>query len=208
MEAQGFSLGLLFYRENAMILRIDHIAIAVRDYPKARAFFDALFNTVPGAAATVDSTKYHWQLMSVGDLSRLELLSPTGEGSFLDGFLKNKEGGVHHITVQTRDIKEARQRLDELSIPYFGYNEYPGGVWNELFIHPKDAFGVLIQIAEFRSEDWLNPALGLKDGKKWQASRTEKGANLTVAHPGGATFTLELDKTEIKNLINDLSAMI
>jgi hypothetical protein len=35
-----------------------------------------------------------------------------------------------------------------------------------------------------------------------------KGANLTIAHPGGATFTLDLDKSEIKHLIDDLSAMI
>ncbi len=190
-----------------MILRIDHVAIAVRDYDKARAFFDALFDAVPGASATVDPTKYHWQLLSVGDLSRLEILSPTGDGSFLDGFLKNREGGVHHITVQTRDIREARKKLDELSIPYFGYNEYPGGVWNELFIHPKDAFGVLIQIAEFRSSDWLNPCLQIPGGRSYRVERTETGADLTLAHPGGGTVTVALGRDEIKELIDELAAV-
>ncbi len=191
-----------------MILRIDHVSLAVRDYPKARAFFDTLFGAVPGASATVDSTRYHWQIMSVGDLSRLELLTPTGEGSFLDGFLKKKEGGVHHITFQTSDIKETRRRLDEMGVPYFGYNEYPGGVWNELFIHPKDAFGVLIQIAEFTAQDWLNSSLSLEDGKKYTVTATDTGADLTFAHPGGGTVTLPLDKSELESLVKDLSKAI
>jgi methylmalonyl-CoA/ethylmalonyl-CoA epimerase len=191
-----------------MILRIDHVSLAVRDYPKARAFFDTLFSAVPGASSTVDATRYHWQIMSVGDLSRMELLTPTGEGSFLDGFLKNREGGVHHITFQTRDIKETRQRLDELGIPYFGYNEYPGGVWNELFIHPKDAFGVLIQIAEFTPGDWISPALALEGGKKWALTPTEKGADLTLSHPGGGTFTLDLTREELAHLVKELSSAL
>ena len=191
-----------------MILRIDHVSLAVRDYPKARAFFDTLFGAVPGASATVDSTRYHWQIMSVGDLSRLELLTPTGHGSFLDGFLRNKEGGVHHITFQTSDIKETRRQLDEMGVPYFGYNEYPGGVWNELFIHPKDAFGVLIQIAEFTAQDWLNSSLSLEDGKKYTVTATDTGADLTFAHPGGGTVTLPLDKSELESLVKDLSKAI
>ena len=77
-----------------------------------------------------------WQIFSLGDLSRLEIISPTGEGSFLDGFLKDKEGGVHHITLQTPDLREAMANLDKQGIPFFGYNEYPGGVWKGIFIHP------------------------------------------------------------------------
>lgn len=210
MEAGGNFPGLFFFIERRpfMILRIDHVSLAVRDYPKARAFFDTLFGAVPGASATVEATRYHWQIMSVGDLSRLELLTPTGEGSFLDGFLKNKEGGVHHITFQTRDIVETRQKLDEMGIPYFGYHEYPGGVWNELFIHPRDAFGVLIQIAEFKAEEWLNPSLALTDGKRWTVTATETGVDLVVAHPGGGTVTVALDKGEIDALVKDLSRAI
>ncbi|MBW2196957.1 MAG: hypothetical protein JRF58_03670 [Deltaproteobacteria bacterium] len=46
------------------------------------------------------------------------------------------------------------QKLEDHNIPYFGYNEY-ADFWKEIFIHPKDAFGVLIQIAEFDPDDWL-----------------------------------------------------
>ncbi len=141
-----------------MISRIDHIAIAVKDYDKAYNFFSTLLGAVPGSSSTDDNMKYLWQNLYLGDLSRLELLTPVGAGSFLEGFLSKKEGGVHHISLQTPDIKKAAGFLDRQGIPYFGYREY-GTIWKELFIHPKHAFGVLIQIAEFNADDWLAPAV-------------------------------------------------
>jgi methylmalonyl-CoA/ethylmalonyl-CoA epimerase len=191
-----------------MILRIDHIAIAVRDCRKAQSFFSSIFDLVPGASSEVHEKKYVWQLMSLGDLSRLELLCPTGEGSFLDGFLKNREGGVHHITLQTDDIVKARQRLDDLGIPYFGVNEYSDNYWKELFIHPRDAFGVLIQIAEFTAADWLSPDVNLQSGHKWRLEQNGECADLTLAHPGGGTVTVGLDRQEIRRLIDDLQTML
>lgn len=187
-----------------MLLRIDHIAIAVRDYPAARNFFETLSTLVPGASATDETKKYTWQLLSLGDLSRLELLSPTGEGSFLDSFLKNREGGFHHITLQTGDIQEAKSRLEQNGIPYFGYNEYPGNVWKELFIHPKHAFGVLIQIAEFQADHWLAPSLHLKQGKKWELTSGADGVGIKFAHPGGGTVTLDLTRDEVRQLMDEL----
>ena len=106
-------------------------------------------------------TKFFWQIFSLGDLSRLEIISPTGAGSFLDGFLKEREGGVHHITLQTPDIRQAMAHLEQQGIAFFGYNEYPGGVWKEIFIHPRHAFGVLIQIAEFKAAEWLSESVNL-----------------------------------------------
>ncbi len=101
-----------------MIARIDHIAIAVKDYEKAESFFAGLLGGVPGSGARDDSMGYFWQNIWLGDLSRLELLAPTAGGSFLEGFLKKKDmGGVHHITLQTPDIKSAAASLNAPAFP-------------------------------------------------------------------------------------------
>lgn len=102
-----------------MISRIDHIAIAVSDYDRAFRFFSLLLGGVPGTSSTVDGMNYFWQNLYLGDLSRLELLRPTGPGSFLDGFLAKKEGGVHHMTLQTPDIKNAAAILEKKRHPLF-----------------------------------------------------------------------------------------
>lgn len=192
-----------------MIQRIDHVSIAVRDYDKALDFFTRILGAIPGSYARDDySMRYLWQINSLGDLSRLELISPTGAGSFLDGFLKDREGGVHHITLQTSDIQHARTVLDENGIPYFGYNEYPGGVWKELFIHPRHAFGVLIQIAEFTADDWLSERVRMPMGKKFAVEKTAGGCTLTLAHPGGGTMTCELTQDEAAALSASLKEIL
>ncbi len=187
------------------LLRLDHVAIAVRDFEKAHAFFTKVFGAVPGTFSEVPGMNYIWKNYALGDLSRMELLGPTAPDSFLDGFLKTREGGVHHMTFQTPDIQEARAALEANGIPYFGYNEYVGGVWKELFIHPRDAFGVLIQIAEFTADDWLAPEVKLPGGKRFHVEKGAHGAVLTMEHPGGGMARFELTRAEIDALIKELS---
>jgi methylmalonyl-CoA/ethylmalonyl-CoA epimerase len=190
-----------------MINRIDHISIAVKDYDNARHFFQNVLGAIPGASAQDNNMRYAWQIFSFGDLSRLELIHPTAQGGLLNNFLKkHKNGGLHHISLQTPDIKKAKQILKKHKIAYFGYNEY-GDIWKEIFIHPKDAFGVLIQIAEFHPDDWLNPSIVLPKGKKWEVKKEEKGCTLSFAHPGGGNVRVELTTAEVNQLINDLEQL-
>ena len=186
-----------------MILRIDHVSLAVRDYEKAFSFFTTLFGAVSGPRADDPSMKYLWHITSLGDLSRFELIAPTGAGSFLDGFLEDREGGVHHVTLQTPDIRKAKMTLEKKGVPFFGYREY-GPLWKELFIHPKDAFGVLVQIAEFEPDDWLAPEVRMPPGRKWIVSKSGAGVTLAMKHPGGGKVEIELSRDEAAGLMDDL----
>lgn len=187
-----------------MFSRIDHISIAVKDYQKARRFFQKILGAVPGAGAENYDEKIFWQIFSLGDLSRLELIYPTEQGGLLDKFLKRKkDGGVHHLTIQTPDIRQAKKVLNKYNIPYFGDNEYDG-VWKEIFIHPKDAFGVLIQIAQCNPDDWLDKSVKFPNGQKWAVSKKEKGCTLSLRHPGGGKVNVELTPAEIQNLTREL----
>ncbi len=187
-----------------MISRIDHVSVAVNDIDKAVRFFTEILGAKPGAGETDPAMKYSWRVFSLGDLSRFELLNPTGEGSFLDHFLeKHPAGGAHHITLETPDLQEAARTLERHGIPYFGFND-KADKWKELFIHPKDAFGVLIQIAQFNPDDYLDASVRLRPGKKWVIEKTGEGANIRFAHPGGGTMETDLTRSEIKALIDDL----
>ena len=187
-----------------MISRIDHVSLAVRDPEKAYRFFTTILGAVPGASATDLTTKYRWQIMSLGDLSRIEILNPTGQGSFLDNFLKTKDGGVHHITMQTPNIRDAMKQLDDHGVPYFGYYEYVGAYWKEIFIHPKHAFGVLIQISEFKADDWLAESEKFPPDQKYSVEKTDNGCALRFAHPGGGKADIRLTSEEMRQLIRDL----
>lgn len=191
-----------------MISRIDHIAIAVRDYEKARHFFEEVLGALPGMHADDADKRFYWRTFSLGDLSRLELLAPTGEGSFLDGFLSKREGGFHHITMQTPDLEAAIAHLENHGIPYFGKHAYPDGSWKEIFIHPKDACGVLVQIAEFDPGDWTAENAKMPAGRRWAIERGGGGFRLVLAHPGGGKAAVSLSKEEVNDLIQSLQAAV
>ncbi|MFC1886208.1 VOC family protein [Thermodesulfobacteriota bacterium] len=188
-----------------MISRIDHVSIAVKNYEKAFDFFHHVLGAVPGKGGDETDLKFYYRVFSLGDLTRIEIIKPLEEGSFLENFLNNKkEGGVHHITLEVPDIRAFKQTLDDINVPYFGYSEERSD-WKELFIHPKDAFGVLIQIAEFDPEVYLDASVKFPKEEKWSVQKNNTGAAVDFAHPGGGKVRIELTRAEIDLLIQDLS---
>ena len=188
-----------------MISRIDHVSLAVNDRDKALHFFQNILGAIPGADMVDDHLNFRWTIFSLGDLSRLEIINPSGEGSFLEGFLSDKkDGGIHHMTLETPNIEAAMKVLDENNIPYFGRNDI-GEIWKELFIHPRDAFGVLIQIAQFNPGDWLGEEVKFPAGTRWNVDKNDGGCCLTLAHPGGGKVALQLTRDEMDQLKNDLA---
>jgi methylmalonyl-CoA/ethylmalonyl-CoA epimerase len=142
--------------EEAVIRRIDHIAIAVRDLKKAKAFFIDMLGGRELFSAPVEKQKFRWTTIELGTSCFIELIDPLEEEGFLHRFLQQRGEGPHHITIQVRDIQETQRVLENRGVPTFGLAEtFPN--WKELYIHPKHAFGTLIQFAEFNPLEWVNP---------------------------------------------------
>ena len=139
-----------------MIRRIDHVSIAVRDLQKAKTFFLDGLGGQELFSMPMNDQKYRWTTIELGTSCLLELIDPLEKDGFLQRFLETRGEGPHHITVQVNNIQETRRTLEERGIPTFGYSEALPG-WKELFIHPRDAFGTLIQFAEFNPLDWIKP---------------------------------------------------
>lgn len=79
-----------------------------------------------------------------GSSVRLEVLSPAGEGGFLERFLERGGSALHHLTFEVEDIERAAEALRGRGIEPFRRRTGPG--WQKLFIHPRDSGGVLIQL--------------------------------------------------------------
>ena len=154
-----------------MIRRIDHISIAVRDLEKARNFFLDILGGKELFSAPVPQQKFRWTTIELGTSCFIELIDPLERDGFVHRFLETRGEGPHHVTLQVDDLKEIHRTLEEKGIPTFGYAEpFPG--WKELYIHPKNAFGTLIQFAEFNPLDWINP--GYIPPSYWEFAPAQK----------------------------------
>jgi methylmalonyl-CoA/ethylmalonyl-CoA epimerase len=77
---------------------------------------------------------------------KVELVTPIGEG-FVSRFLDRRGEGIHHITLTVTDLRSQVDRMRAGGIdPVMVDLEDPH--WREAFIHPKNAHGVLVQLAE------------------------------------------------------------
>lgn len=138
---------------------IERIALAVPDLQKAQTFFEDWFGAKFQPEEFIEDMGIRYRPFEIGD-SRMELLEPTREDSPVARFLAAKGGpGVHHVTFEVDDLDEAVAELEQRGgrIAYrHSYDKgvtFEGHVWREAFIHPKDAFGVLIHLAEKKPPD-------------------------------------------------------
>ncbi len=129
-----------------MILKIDHLGIAVKDLTAAKRAYEALGFTIE-SEHDVPTEKVKTAFITVGE-SHLELLEPTDPSSVIAKFLE-KRSGLHHICVLVDDIEKSMaemkaagaQLLDE--VPRIG-----AGGCRVAFIHPKSAAGVLLELKQ------------------------------------------------------------
>lgn len=111
---------------------------------------------------------------------RIELLRPNRveENDFLRRFLDRHGPGPHHLTFKVPDIEAAIERCRDLDIEPVGV-DLRDPHWKEAFIHPRDALGIVIQLAQPSGEGWEAPSAP----RELPPSRTSSPATLTyVAH--------------------------
>ncbi len=130
--------------------RLNHVALATADVEKAAAFY----RDVLGAEVSEPKPMPEHGVTTVFvrlPNSALELLEPLGEDSPVSGFLKRAtSGGMHHLCCEVDDILAARDRVREQGVRILGDGEPSIGAHGlpVLFLHPKDCFGVLIELEE------------------------------------------------------------
>jgi methylmalonyl-CoA/ethylmalonyl-CoA epimerase len=136
--------------ENAMIGRLNHVAIAVPDLDAAAAQYR---NALGAKVGEPQDEPDHGVTVIFIELpnTKIELLYPLGENSPINGFLeKNPSGGIHHVCYEVDDIIAARDHLKETGARVLGSGEPKIGAHGKpvLFLHPKDFNGCLVELEQ------------------------------------------------------------
>jgi methylmalonyl-CoA/ethylmalonyl-CoA epimerase len=136
------------------VKRVERVALAVENLEAARAYFEKCFGAQFCPEENIEDMGIRYQPFDIGE-SKMELLQATREDSPVAKFLKANGGpGVHHITYEVDDLDAAIEEFQARSGRIAYRHTYKPGVtfegyvWREAFVHPKDAFGVLIHFAE------------------------------------------------------------
>ena len=137
-------------KENRMIGRLNHVAIAV---PDLEAAADQYRNALGANVGAPQDEPDHGVTVIFIELpnTKIELLYPLGEDSPIQGFLdKNPAGGIHHVCDEVEDILAARDKLKATGARVLGNGEPKIGAHGKpvLFLHPKDFNGCLVELEQ------------------------------------------------------------
>lgn len=129
-----------------MLLKIEHIGIAVKDIVASNKIFEDILGVAPYKEEKVESEHVITSFFKSGE-SKIELVQATHPDSAIARFLEKNKEGMHHIAFLVEDIYAEIERLKTMG--YQMINETPKkGADGKLiaFLHPKSSGGVLIEL--------------------------------------------------------------
>ena len=139
------------------VVRVDHVAVAVRSIEAALPLFRDLLGGefLHGGNEPEPLGIRTIQLAMPNDL-RIELLQPCTPDSYLHAVLDKRGEGVHHITVFVADIHGALAALEEAGIETVDTDLETDPAWLQTYVRPRSGFGIVWQIVQ-SADDWSVP---------------------------------------------------
>lgn len=125
--------------------RLDHTSMAVESIEEILPLME-LVGAEFLEGADNERNGFRWVQYHLAG-GKLEFIAPTRPDSFLAAFLERRGPGLHHLTFKVRNLDEAVAAAEKRG--YRVVDRHRGRNWEEAFLHPRSAHGVLIQLASW-----------------------------------------------------------
>ena len=128
------------------IKRIDHVALVVDDIDKALAFWQEALGIPLEHQEDNPREQSLIAFLPVSE-SEIELVQPTSDDSGVAKYLQKRGPGMHHICLEVDDIEAMLARLKAKGVQLIHEEPVLADTGKKYaFIHPKAAFGVLVEL--------------------------------------------------------------
>jgi methylmalonyl-CoA/ethylmalonyl-CoA epimerase len=132
----------------SVLTEIDHVAIAVSDLDAAVAYYRDTFGCDVAHREVVEQDGVEEVLLKVAD-SYIQLLTPVRDDSPVAKYLGKKGEGIHHVGYRVDDCAAALERVKAEGHQVIDEAPRPGSRGTTVaFVHPKTAFGTLIELVQ------------------------------------------------------------
>ena len=131
-----------------MILKIDHLGIAVNSINEGRNFWSDILGLAFAGTETVPEQRVTTGFFPVGQ-SEVELLESTDADGPVAKFIAKKGQGIHHVAFRVENIEQALAELKQKGIQLIDEKPRQGAGGAKIaFLHPKATNGVLVELCE------------------------------------------------------------
>lgn len=130
------------------LTEVDHVAIAVRDLDAAIKWYEEAFAATVAHREVVERDGVEEALLAVAD-SYIQLLTPSRGDSPVAKFLDTRGEGIHHVGYRVTDCAAALEEVVATGARAIDAEPRPGSRGTTVaFLHPKTAFGTLIELVQ------------------------------------------------------------
>lgn len=132
----------------AKVKRVDHVAVLVEDLDKPLSFWRDSLGLEGARVKEIPEENARIAFLPIGD-DLVELVMPTNADSGIAKYLQKHGPGMHHICLEVDDIDGMLVKLKDAGVPLVNETARTGvGGKKYAFIHPKGAYGVLVELYE------------------------------------------------------------
>ena len=130
---------------NPAAVSFDHVAIAVEQITDPwPVFADALGGRYRDRGV---SSGFGWTQLRFANGFVIEGIHPESGADFLRRFLDRSGPGPHHLTFTVPSLRDTTDALGAAGFGVVG-EDRNDPTWMEAFVHPADAHGIVVQVAE------------------------------------------------------------
>jgi len=127
--------------------RLDHIGIAVKDLESALRTYERGLGLTCSHRETVEAEQVRTAFLPVGD-TQIELLESASPDGPIGRFLEKRGEGIHHLCFEVEDLDAALSRSKAEGLTPLGEPRDGAQGKRIIFLHPKGAHGVLIELCQ------------------------------------------------------------
>ena len=141
-------------RPAVQVRGIDHVGVAVPDLDAAARFFRTVFGlTLVHREQNADQGVDEAFVTAQDGGPPLQLLAPLGPDTTIGRFLERRGAGLQQLALRVDDVDAAIVALRAAGIVPLFDPARPGTDGSRVtFVHPRDAFGVLVELVEARQQ--------------------------------------------------------
>ncbi len=119
---------------------VDHIVVRVKDIDAGIETWRDKFGMQLERTAESEALGIKQAFFTLPNGGFIEIVAPTGEASAVGRAIESRGEGIHTVALEVEDLDETVRTLEANGVQLIGV----GGP--QVFIHPKSANGVLVQL--------------------------------------------------------------
>lgn len=127
-------------------IKLDHVALGARSIADAEPFLEGTLGGVK-AGGFDGAPPFGFMQWTYANAARIEVIYPIGADGFLHRFLARGGPRVHHVTFKVSSLDEMLAHAASLGYA-IASQDRSDPHWQEAFLHPKQALGIVIQLVE------------------------------------------------------------